>query len=702
MLNQKSAAIVIVILICSAGLSIFILTGVFQPKTHQESPYVGDVVIQEVSPFDLGDGEFIELQFRTNTTHILEGWSITDYDREPHLLPQLTGWSYLAIVTIFSGEGSSDLNATDGRATIYLNLTGGILDDGGDEVGLLDNSTRIVDFIRYTGGNSDIVELTWPSTDNGPSPVDTYESAQLFGPSTHSSDNWANANETPNALNALPFTTQDNIDVILVNGVDDILAGEIIQAAGPHVVRRYPGVNLSICREIHEMVDFTIHLLLDEGYFGPARASDGRLYVDVAKSNENASTGFASVDGRIRIWIGAIADKVELKATVEHEVAHMFQFAYRERSDNDLQRHYGYPADENNWWNEGFADYWGVESAKRNYNKTTEEVHAARRATGSSNWWDHGRDTNTSIFYNWSQESGWDRYQIVYQFMKFLMEEYGAENVSAIYHGIWYDGPNSIDNVDAREALEEKLGKTMDQILAEFYLWKILDREDGDIPHSRIHFNFTISDEHTSESVEETTYPGGALVQRVIVNGSYPIHIRFGGVENWTITGFMNNTDESITNFTINTAEEIVVNPEEVREITIIKIRGMNSENDTITFTVEQERSTVESAEMISGNSTVNGYLPYGTPDGSQWFMLYLEAGGVLNITMYAEGADVDFIAIIYPEDQMYASAGEFFGYSPGEFPRSLSLASGKSCYWYIHVLPQDTTGYYTMEVEFF
>lgn len=701
-MNQKGAAIVLIILICSIGAGVFLLTNIYQPTTHDDSPYLGDVVFQEISPFDLGDGEFIELQFRTNATHFLEGWSITDYDREPYILPNLTGWSYLAIVTIFMGEGRSDLNATDGTAEIYLNLTGSILDDGGDEVGLLDNSTRIVDYFRYNRGNSDIVELSWPSADDGPTPVDTFESAQLFGPSTHSSENWAIANETPTALNALSFTTQDDVELILINGVNDILTGEIVQAAGPQEVRRYPGVNLSICHEIYEMVDFTMHLLFGEGYYGPATAADGRLYVDVAMSNGNQSTGLASSDGRIRIWIGAKADKVELKAAVEHEVAHMFQYAYRERSDSDLQKHYGYPADENNWWNEGFADYWGVESAKRNYNKTTEEVHAARRATGSSNWWDHGRNTNTSVFYNWSQESGWDKYQIVYQFMKFLMEQYGAANVSAIYHAIWYDGPNSNDNVDAREALEQELGKTMDEILTEFYLWKILNREDGDIPHSKIHYNITLSEESASETLEESAYPGGALVQRIVVNSSFPIHIRFDGVENWTVVVFLNHTDGTITNFTAGVDDEIIIDPEGVVEITLIKVRGMDSENRTITFTAELERSSVESAEFLEGNSTVVGELPYGVKDGGQWFRVYLEAGERLNVTMFAESADADFNALLYQADQIDTTITDFSSYEAGEFPRSFEIMSEIASYYFIHVIPQDTEGFYTLDVTFF
>jgi hypothetical protein len=591
-MNRKSATMVIILIVTVAGAGIYFLfrPSPCVPPTYEESINAGDFVIQEIHPFaDDVSHEFVEIQYRVNQSYELDSWSITNLESEPIALPEINGLDYLAIITIFTGTGTTDSDASDGHSIIYLNLASEMFNDTSGEIAILDESDKVIDYIRYGNKGNTERDVFWDAGDEGIPSIAQNTSAQLFGPDVDSSDNWELAPPTPEALNTLPTTSQDGIPIVLINGIDNILTGAIVVEAGPQVVRRYPGVNLSVCREIHEMVDFTMHLLLDEGYIGPETASDGKLYVDVAQGNENYSTGRASSNGRIRIWIGQKASKTELKATVEHEVAHMFQFAYRPRN-GDSQRHYGHPPDTNNWWNEGFADYWGVESAKRNYNKTTEEVHRARQATGGSNWFDHGHDTNTTIFSNWSAESGWDRYQIAYQFMKFLMEEYGEENVSAIYHAIWYDTPTSADNVNAREALEGTLNKTLDEILAEFYLWKTVDREDGDIPESKIHFNITISDDNPSESINETAWTGGAIVQRVVTNGSHPIQIKFGGdTENWTAVVILRLVGGETTNVTLGLNESIVLSPTEVEEVIIIKIRGVDDTGEGITFRAYQD-----------------------------------------------------------------------------------------------------------------
>jgi hypothetical protein len=591
-MNRKSATIIIILIVIAAGVGIYFLLpiGPYVPPTYEESADAGDFAIQEVHPFvDDASDEFVEIQYRAEQNYDLDSWGITTFESEPISLPEIDGLEYLAIITVFTGTGIPDLDASDGRSVVYLNLTSDIFNDTSGEIAILDDGNRILDYVRYGSIDSTERDTFWESGGGSIPSITQNTSAQLFGPDVDSSDNWENAPPTPEALNALPETSQDGISIVLVNGIDDILTGEIVVEAGPQVVRRYPGVNVSICREIHEMVDFTMHFLLGEGYVGPHTSSDGRLYVDVAQGNDNHSNGLASSEGRIRIWIGQKASKTELKATVEHEVAHMFQFAYRSRN-GDSQRHYGHPPDTNNWWNEGFADYWGVESAKKNYNKTTEEVHKARQATGGPNWYDHGHDTNTTIFTNWSAEPGWDRYQVAYQFMKFLMEEYGEENVSAIYHAIWYDTPASADNVDAREALKETLNKTLDEILAEFYLWKVVDREDGDIPESKIHFNITISDDNPSESINESAWTGGAIVQRIITNGSHPIQIRFGGdTENWTAVVILKLAGGETVNMTLGLNESIMLSPTEVHEVLIIKIRGVDDTGEGILFQAYQD-----------------------------------------------------------------------------------------------------------------
>jgi hypothetical protein len=619
-MKKRPAAIIIVILVISAGAGAFIFMrmGPDVPVQLQKSNRFGNLVIQEVYPHSNASlTEFIEIQHRVNSTVNLQGWSVTDFDGGPYLLPEISGVGYLSLLTIYTGAGVSDLNATDGRAVVFLNLVEDIFGSSEEEVALLDDNDEVVDYVHYGDGTPTLSDAFWSEDGDSLETTTHGFSVQLFGPDRDSPENWESTPATPEALNVLPDTTQDALVVFVVNGVDDELEGDIVLEADPQRVRRYPGVNLSVCQDIHEMVDFTMHLLLGEGYVGPRRAADGRLYVDVAESSRNFSMGQASTSGRIRIWVGQQASKVELKSIVEHEVAHMFQYALRERFNGDAQAHIAWPSDQNNWWNEGFAEYWGIESAKRNYNKTTEEVHAARHVTGCSNWWDHGRDTNVSIFVNWSRTYGWNGYQVAYQFHKFLIERYGSENVSAIYHAIWYDVPGAADNVHARQALEQVLNKTLDEVLTEFYHWKVLDREGGDIPECHIHYNITISDDNPSEEITEAAWPGGALVQRVVVNGSYPIRVRFSeNAENWTAVVILKFIGGSTINVTMCMDQEFILLPGELKEVIIIKIRGLDDPNAEITFFVEQERE--ESAVWYTSTETL-GTIVECSSVGNDW-----------------------------------------------------------------------------------
>ncbi|WP_456474655.1 NosD domain-containing protein, partial [Candidatus Pyrohabitans sp.] len=126
----------------------------------------------------------------------LSGYKITTFDGDNETLPDVSGLSKFGFVVIYMGSGTSDLNASDGNATIYLGRGSEMLDDAGDEVGLYDSEGNLIDFVRYGGGNGDGVSGGWSTGDAGITANNANESIQIHGPDLDNSSNWVSAHPT--------------------------------------------------------------------------------------------------------------------------------------------------------------------------------------------------------------------------------------------------------------------------------------------------------------------------------------------------------------------------------------------------------------------------------------------------------------------------------------------------------------------------
>ncbi|MBI2675143.1 MAG: lamin tail domain-containing protein [Candidatus Aenigmarchaeota archaeon] len=156
------------------------------------------IVISEVyyDPPDETD-EFVEL-FVENASMLLNvsGWKITDFDNNNITLPFISGLGKSDYIVIYTGNGTNDTDASDGKAAIYRRRGSGIWTNTGDEVGLYDREGKIHDFMRYEEGNGDPVLANWPSSDNGPAAPEG-ESVQLNGTDMDSGVNWISALPSP-------------------------------------------------------------------------------------------------------------------------------------------------------------------------------------------------------------------------------------------------------------------------------------------------------------------------------------------------------------------------------------------------------------------------------------------------------------------------------------------------------------------------
>ncbi len=628
MVSKKTALILIVIIASASIIGVFfIVPMIFRPIPLN---YQGHILIFEVNYLPTDSEEFIELYMWENTTTLdLNGWTIVT-PSGIFVLPSITGLSIYDFILLRFGTGTSDLDASDGSATVYL-ATGltDVLPNAGEAT--LNSATgQSVDFVKWAGGSSASIYRTWLAGDPGPT-ANASESIQLFGVDTNSSTNWLSAPPTPGSQNALQWDKPTlGYGFILGNGVYNITTPDrpwLPLANDTEFQVTGNGVNAPMIQKIREMLNFTADFYENMGFPRPVNDSDGKIHVKVVNGTKPFTTGTADEYGRIEIFIGTNSSETEIKVAVEHEMFHLVQWHREKNPAGEIETNMPDPACSNNWWEEGMAEYWGIRSTMQNYGKTMEEVQQARRDTGSINWWDHGRDLSTDIFVPCHWSGQWDDYQTAFQFIKFLMEKYGIESVLLIHNLMRNNLDNNTNDVSARDALEQILGKTLDAVLAEFYLWRVFDRQSGEIPPVIINLNITIGsppgDPPTSTSEIETAPPGRAIVQNITLNGTKPVSITFRtqAGSNWTIiVRIYNSTDgtNQTQQFTHDGTEGSVdVDPSKgIKKVTIIKIRHLNATSNSINITLQENPDppgppvVYFHVDSATGRTPVTNHLP--------------------------------------------------------------------------------------------
>ena len=155
-----------------------------------------EIIVSEIYYNSTGndiDNEFIELYVwdDKNLGDIdLSEWNITTYDGDNETLPEVAALGNFSYIVIHMGSGINDLDASDGRAVIYLGRSTEMLDNNGDEIGIYAQDNSLVDFVRYSGGNGDPVMGGWSSEDTGIFTSNNNESIQILGPDLNNSSNW--------------------------------------------------------------------------------------------------------------------------------------------------------------------------------------------------------------------------------------------------------------------------------------------------------------------------------------------------------------------------------------------------------------------------------------------------------------------------------------------------------------------------------
>ncbi len=644
--------------------------------------YTGLVEFSEIYYRGQAGKEFVEIRISKNTTLflgeitlVIEGYEV--------LLPNASDVPGFTYVPIYFVSGTSDLDGSDGTVKLFLNIsTSKILEDKGEAL-LKDPKGNVIDYVRWGGVSNPVVKEYWADNDYGAIANGT-ESLQLFGPDTDSSANWLSAVPTPGERSALTFSATPSRSVVIENGVSKY---PIITADGLPGLRSindtrftnasYAPVNATVASLMREMVNFTLNYYAQLGFPDPIVHSSGKIIITLVNKtrfnpNDNGTTAEALPSGQVIIRVPKYFDRVDAKVAIEHEIMHLVHFNRTRNANNETVSYAPRPYSENRWWLEGMAEYWGVRSAMQNFGLSMTEVKNRTRKVGTPNWWDH-RDTNTSAFWRWGGK--WNDYEMSFDFYKFLIEKYGLEVVKRIFERAQQNHSNNSKTVSARQALESTLNKTMDEVLAEFYEWRVFNRQNGTMPEVILHQNITIGSNGTIINLQdiqlnETVARGGALVQRINFNGTREVGLNVSSTKNANLTiiiryYFKNGTEktERINNNNAPGSFPIFVNPNETAYIVLVKIRHLNATSGTFKLEVQELSGlSLFTPFLLIPDTLYQIYLPTPSSNGTFWFTMNLQSSQNLNFTLTRmETTGPYFYFNVYDDKQLIFNSTDVF-----------------------------------------
>ena len=585
-MNNRAAAIMLILLIIGAGVATIYLFQPVEPKIElglESSVDYSIAIINEFRPDSDPNNEFIELYVYGTSPSFLD-WTLTTYDDDTIVLPAFTSSQANSYIRVFSGNGTNDEDLSDRQATIYANLESSILDLDGDEIGLHDANGSLVSFIRYDGGNGDEVPEDWDGDIEPSIPVDD-NSASFFW-EDFPAGQWLHTPATPGEPNIVTFTTSGDFggeEVWIINGLRDDIEFEGIDdnvGLGENItVTAGAGVNVTIVNLVKEHINFSLNLYRELGFGDPQTDNENRIRIRLVNSSEAESTGATSPDGSMVFNVGQNVTKEELKLLGEHELMHTFHFKTYNDSANATYRHLGLFS---RWFVEGQAEFFGMWSMLKNYpNMTMSAWMAMAKKVGSLNWFDHYRNLNgTGPFEEWS--GTWDNYMAAFLFTKWMNETFGPAKLQQIYNETRYYGDGDGRNVSPEQALAKVLNMTLDELLVRFWSWLLLDAHQANgvplyIPHIRL--NYTDSPVNDTATVRGR---GGAIIEELDIGGESPFTIRLNYTyadDKWVasvLVFYEDGTNETILvefNRTTKVGELHIdpKNPKKIAKIWIVK-----------------------------------------------------------------------------------------------------------------------------------
>ena len=547
-----------------------------------------EAVISEVMPSE----DWFEIYIFGDSTGSTEGWTFTSFDENLTPLPTVSDLDMYDHVLIHTGTGEDDTDASDGQATVYLELTGDVLEDSGDEIALFDSEDNLIDFTAWGSGNGDTPRDSWPLQDYIPVPSEG-NSLSLQGEDEGASSMWTEGPPTPNDNNVLSVPLDGEWEVYIHNGRSSDIRQtvsedeETVAFLSVNVsASMKPGhpVNRSLLENVSEYVDYTYKLLKKMG-FGDALASgtdsQGNPHVDIHVSGGGTYSGLCRGNGEIHVDLGS--NKAASKQTVEHEMTHNFQFA--KRSDGSC--HLG-PLG-TRFVEEGMAEFMGRYSAMMNYNLTWQEMEKELKSAGSLNiyiynysWENLFTDWyNATPGYNYTHGSGY-YYGNAFLFIKFLSDKFGKDILSKIHNSTSYNwGNGGAGAVVGVAAIEDATGEKFEDLLREFMLYKLENRypQYEDDPNWR---EPGVTQNHNFDGDAYTETAGGAeygsIINRYNLNGTGCV-LKFDPRDDdsrWQITIVMvkENGDRDYRNDTLEKGDHGNYNiPEGYVTVYVIKTR---------------------------------------------------------------------------------------------------------------------------------
>ena len=497
-MEKKTLAILIIIIIGVGAIGAWYFIGVPAeegwPPPPPISSYSKKIVISEVHYLEENELEdYIELYLWEDLTTNMSGWTLTTFDDDEETLPAISGLRKLVYLIVYMGDGTNELDASDGLATIFLGRTESMLDDGGDEVALYDNAGEIADYIRYSGGNGGPIYGDWSKLDGGVS-ASQGESLQILGEDLDDSSDWCSEEPTPNGPNAYTFL-EDGVKMKVYNGLNFGAPTEGVVAIGVVPQPTNPADATTI-KKVKEWAGHCQKFYEKEGFSNPMLGPDGAIDVHLGQEpagGPTCSSGVTHWNGSIYVTNGTVKSAIDLKYVLEHEMCHMYQLGNWSTDKGDYTKFASRGTDwkTERFWDEGMAVFFGTKSVMEEFNKTLCEMMQEYRRVGDHNWYEHFRNPNASSpFGNWT--GSFDDYIGSFMFLKWLNETYGHRTIMNIYCNISYYYNQTVKSTLARQAIEKILGLGFDQVLRKFQDWLYQDAPVTNcVPAYPLHGNFT-------------------------------------------------------------------------------------------------------------------------------------------------------------------------------------------------------------------
>jgi hypothetical protein len=562
-----------------------------QIPTNPCNPEI-DIHFSEVNyiPTSAGD-EWFELYSNNTATNLTYGWYINTNVHTKILLPAFGAKEFNHFVFHLGNSSSWSKVPTNYTDHYYLNQTQEILNNTGDYIEICDENGTSMDFITW--GKTPLSSSSEFNLTYGTVNATVNHSISIWGYDHNSSINWYDSVETPAGPNVEEFQMiNPNVTIAIYNGYTYI-AQELNdpnstkfkdgdETTGPNIEVKGPKTSKEIKANITEYANFSLKLYKSLGYGDPELGPDGKVDIHVANGTAKCSGGScSSKNGTVRINVGTIKSEADLKYVVEHELFHTIQVK-RHGTGAGKYRHEAKPEDW--WWDEGMAVFWGMHSAMKNFKLTWRELLDEFYRVSDHNDIKHYLYMNMALFKTWF--GSFSQYMGAFMFIKFLSEKYGNQTLLDIHNKIkQYDNGTY---VGPKEAIENVTGQKMEDIIREFYQWRILEAPTannikGYIPD----YNFTVNGTNTfgdSAKVRAT----GATVQQINVESNATFEIKFKVNQTMIITVMYYKKDGSVDTIHIKIEPGhdhiIPVNEKNLTKIIIIKQNPSSTSWSNITM----------------------------------------------------------------------------------------------------------------------